>query len=342
MNKGIAFAGNILIDKIKMIDVYPAGGMLCNIKSQKTGVGGCVPNTAINLSKLSGGKIKIFAIGRTGSDASADYVLKKLTENNIDISGVIRQSDIDTSFTDVMTETKSGNRTFFHYRGANDEFAPQDIDFDKLSCDILHIGYALLLEKFDKKNLQYGTELAKALYNARQRGILTSIDVVSEQSQRFKEVVSCSLKYCDYVTLNEIERSNVSGIPLRDSGGNIIENNLKAVCKWFISQGVSRQICIHFPEGCAALSSKGEYRQQPSLCLPKGYIKGTVGAGDAFCAGILYAAYNNLSLSDSLLTAVSSAACNLSSEDSISGMKEYIIASAMHKEYPLRKEIKLI
>jgi sugar/nucleoside kinase (ribokinase family) len=342
MNKGIAFAGNIIVDKIKMIDVYPAGGMLCNIKSQKTGVGGCVPNTAINLSKLSGGKIKIFAIGKTGNDASADYVLNRLTENNIDISGVIRQGDADTSFTDVMTETESGNRTFFHYRGANDEFAPEDIDFEKLNCDIIHIGYALLLEKFDQKNPQYGTELAKTLYNARQKGILTSIDVVSEQSQRFKEVVSCSLKYCDYVTLNEIESSNVSGIPLRDGGGNIIEDNLKAVCEWFISRGVSRQICIHFPEGCAALGKKGEYRQQPSLSLPNGYIKGTVGAGDAFCAGILYSAYNNLSLSDSLLTAVISAACNLSREDSISGMKEYSQAFAALKEYPLRKEIKLI
>ena len=39
-----------------------------------------------------------------------------------------------------------------HKKGANAEFSPEDIDIDSLSCDIFHIGYVLLLDKFDEED----------------------------------------------------------------------------------------------------------------------------------------------------------------------------------------------
>jgi sugar/nucleoside kinase (ribokinase family) len=63
------------------------------------------------------------------------------------------------------------------------------------------------------------------------------------------------------------------------------------------------------------------------LELPKSYIKGSVGAGDAFCAGALYSIYNDYDDEKMLKFASNTAACNLSEADSISGMKnsEFII-----------------
>ena len=151
MNKGIAIAGTMLLDKIKMIDVFPEEGMLCNIKSQSICIGGCVCNTAVDIAMLSGGAIKVYALGRLGEDENGQYIIDVLKNNNIDTDGII-SCDTDTSYTDVMTIVDSGRRTFFHYRGANDEFCVDDIDYDHLNCDILHVGYALLLAKFDKKN----------------------------------------------------------------------------------------------------------------------------------------------------------------------------------------------
>ena len=60
----------------------------------------------------------------------------------------------------------------------------------------------------------------------------------------------------------------------------------------------------------------------PSLKLPQGYIKGTVGAGDAFCAGCLYAIYHGYDDHAMLEFASGAAACNLAAEDSVSGMKD--------------------
>ena len=50
--KGIAIAGNILTDIVKTVDCYPQIGMLANILSVSQAVGGCAPNTSIDLAKF--------------------------------------------------------------------------------------------------------------------------------------------------------------------------------------------------------------------------------------------------------------------------------------------------
>ena len=56
--------------------------------------------------------------------------------------------------------------------------------------------------------------------------------------------------------------------------------------------GVNEKVIIHCPEKGFCLDKSGEFTVVNSLKLPKGFIKGSVGAGDAFCAGSLYAIYN--------------------------------------------------
>lgn len=59
----------------------------------------------------------------------------------------------------------------------------------------------------------------------------------------------------------------------------------------------------------------------PSLQLPFGYIVGAVGAGDAFCSGMLYSFLMDLSMEEGLQIASLATACNLSSDDSIGGAR---------------------
>ena len=53
-------------------------------------------------------------------------------------------------FTLVLSDTLSKERTFFTYLGANGRFDESDVDWDKLDCNILHIGYILLLNALDQ------------------------------------------------------------------------------------------------------------------------------------------------------------------------------------------------
>ena len=88
-----------------------------------------------------------------------------------------------------------------------------------------------------------------------------------------------------------------------------------------MSCGVSERVIIHCPEAGFILNCNGDFTVVPSISLPAGYIKGTVGAGDAFCAGCLYGIYNGMSDKDILEFASGAAVCNLAEQDSVSGMK---------------------
>ena len=71
--KGITLAGNILVDYVKMIGAYPEKGMLVSIEDQSLAVGGCVPNTGIDLKKLDK-DLKVSAIGMVGNDHMANLL----------------------------------------------------------------------------------------------------------------------------------------------------------------------------------------------------------------------------------------------------------------------------
>ena len=69
------------------------------------------------------------------------------------------------------------------------------------------------------------------------------------------------------------------------------------------------------------MDKDGKFTFVPSLKLPSDFIKGSVGAGDAFCAGMLYSLYKEYDIEDALLFSAGAAACNLSEFNSTDGMK---------------------
>ena len=318
--KGIAIAGNMLLDMVKSIDSYPEIGMLSNILDISYAVGGCVPNTAIDIAKIDS-SVPISAVGKVGMDENGRYVVSMLQRNGIDVSNVSYSKDTPTSFSDVMSVRSGGERTFFHKRGANAEFSPDDISFDKLSCNIFHIGYILLLDAFDAEDKTYGTVMARFLREVQKRGIKTSIDVVSASEADFGKKIIPSLKYCNYVIINELECCAIWGLDARTPSGQVDKKNIELAMKNTIKAGVKDRVVVHCKECSFIMDSKENLTVVPSLRIPKEEIKGSVGAGDAFCAGCLYGLYNDYSDKEILEFASAAAACNLFAENSIDGMR---------------------
>ncbi len=333
---GIAIAGNILADNVKIIDFYPKETMLSNITNETVAVGGCVPNTGIDIARIDP-SVRVSAYGMVGDDANGRYVLDQMKKYGLDTSGVIVTGDAPTSYSDVMTVESNGIRTFFHNRGANRIYSPSDICVDSLSCRIFHAGYILLLDKFDEEDADYGTKMAKLLSDVQKKGIKTSIDVVSDSSEKFRQKVVPALKYCNYAIMNETEGGGVSGLDPRNPDGTINIENIRKTLEMFIEYGVKDVAVIHCPEGGFAIDAEGNFASVPSLSLPDGYIKGSVGAGDAFCAACLYCLYTNIDLVTMLEISSCAAACNLSESDSISGMKPISTILEMNKTMKRQK-----
>ena len=319
MRKGICCAGNMIVDITYPIETWPKQNELTHITEGITNsTGGCVCNTITDLARLDP-QLHLVASGFAGHDAEGDFILREMGKYpNIDLSMVKR--DGRTSFTAVMSNNQTKERTFFQHAGANAYYGEDHIDWEKLDVKLLHVGYILLLPALDAPDDTYGTKMARLLHRAQKLGIQTSIDVVSESGDRFAKLVTPALKYADYCVINELEAQQTTGICLRNEDGSLNRENLPEALAALKALGVSRWAVIHCPELGCGIDETGAYHAVESLKLPKGYIQGTVGAGDAFCAGVLYAAEKDWSMPQALKLGACTAAASLRSVSASDGV----------------------
>jgi sugar/nucleoside kinase (ribokinase family) len=207
-----------------------------------------------------------------------------------------------------MTEAGSGARTFFHCRGANALLDIGDFKNIKSGARIFHLGYLLLLDKLDAPDSRYGVRWGRLLALLQKKGFKISVDVVSEQGSRFRKIVTPVLPYVDYLILNEIEAGEVTGTRIRNSRGAVEGDALRLAAKALLRSGVRELAAIHFPEGGFLLKKNGESCFVPAFRIPPKDIRGTAGAGDAFCAGLLYGIHEGWTPGEMLSLASASAA----------------------------------
>jgi sugar/nucleoside kinase (ribokinase family) len=336
MAQKVTLAGNIIVDNVKTIAAWPEKGMLVPITSVKRSPGGAVPNSGIDLKTLDP-SVEVAAFGKVGDDDAGDFVRNFMSGHGLDVSDVKSVSGTPTTFTDVMTVASTGERTFFNMHGADSALVPEDVDPAKLGCDIFHLGYLLLLDGLDAEDAEYGTKAARLLAKVQSSGIKTSLDIVSEQSDRFAWIVRPALKYCDYVVINEVEGSLATGLSALDENGRASEANLRRICEGLFELGVGEQVVVHCPELSVSLDRTGHFAAVPSLELPSGWIKGSVGAGDAFCAGMLYAFLKGMSAEEGMRLASCSAAMNLAVPDSVSGARSLAETLSLESRFSRRK-----
>ena len=329
--KGIAVAGNMIVDLLYPINGIPKPGELTTITSDASrSVGGCLCNDIVDLAKLDP-KLPLVALGRTGDDAEGKYVMDVLKQHeNIDLQHV--KITGTTYFTLVMADEITKQRTFYHCRGGNAGFCEEDIPWDQLDVDMLHIGYILLLDTLDEEDSQYGTKMARLLHTAQQKGIKTSIDVVSEAGERFKKLVCPAMRYTDYCIINEVEAQATTGVQLRTEDGKLLKENMPAALEKMKELGVSTWAVIHCPEVGYGLDENNQLVEVPSIKLPEGWIAGTVGAGDAFCSGVLYGAWKGMDLKSAIEMGTASAVCSLSQPGATEGMRTAEEAMQVYKE----------
>ena len=303
---GIAVAGSILTDVLNTVSRYPASGELTQISAVSRAAGGCVPNVSADLKMLAG-DVDVYACGKISDDENGRFTLDFMKDRGVITEPVAVSPDGATSFTQVIS-VAGGQRTFFTFPGASADFGFDDIDLDALNVRMLHLGYFLLLEKVDN-----GDGL-KILKKAKELGIDTSIDLVTENSDRYGLILPC-LPYVDYLIVNETESARLAGT-------DPAFGNLATAARKLLALGVRQKVIIHFPKGSICASADGGIAVLGSRKLPKGFIKGTTGAGDAFCAGALLGIYRGFSDRKILELATDAATAALRENDAVSGLAD--------------------
>lgn len=298
--RGILSIGNLIVDKTHELGAYPVESMLEVINHSSSSPGGGVINVLFDLSVVDPA-IPLFAAGLIGADEDGAFLLDEFSRRKIDTSLVGRDEKASTSFTHVMISRSNATRTFFHSHGANSALGVDH--FRRISCSakIAHVAYLLLLQNLDKPSEAYGSCGAEALSILKAKGFRTSLDLVSDpDGARYERFVLPALKFTDYLVVNDVEAAKMTGLPTAVSGNEVDWEAAVAQARLLLAHGVSELVAIHFPMGSVAVTAHGEECVVPSYNVPKAEVVSTLGAGDAFCAGMLYGIHQQYSLKASM------------------------------------------
>ena len=246
------------------IDQFPEKGKLALFDELEIHTGGCANNTALALARLG---ISVGAMGKIGTDAFGDLILKTLSDNGVNVTGMRQASDDSTSFTFVAVAS-DGERTFYHYIGANGALWEGDLDWELIkSAKILHIAGALVMPNFD------GTPMANVLREAKAHGITTSLDTVYDATGKWMETLEPCLRHVDIFMPSIVEAQHLTGLSECHEIVQFLRNNYDI-----------DTIAIKMGENGSYVSTPETELSVPAY--PVNVVDGT-GAGDAYVAGFL-------------------------------------------------------
>jgi sugar/nucleoside kinase (ribokinase family) len=315
---GILAGGNFIIDHVKLIDHYPEQDMLAFIRSETSSNGGGPYNVLKDLSAMRVG-YPLEAAGLVGQDANGDWIMRDCAAAGIDTTQLHQTEAAPTSYTDAMTVTSTGRRTFFHQLGANAILGESHFDFSRTQAKIFHLGYLMLLSEMDRRLENGRTVASRVLEAASSAGLLTSVDLVSAENEHFRAITEASLPYTDYLIVNEIEAGKVVEQDLKSAHHDI--TRMQAAAARLLELGVRREVIIHFEAGAVVAEKNGAVHHQASLKLPPGFIAGATGAGDAFAAGYLHGTHEEWPIAERLRLAVCTAAACLTHPTPSQGLR---------------------
>jgi sugar/nucleoside kinase (ribokinase family) len=320
---GILCAGTILVDVGKIIDAYPALDHLATIEQISVSTGGPGLNMAVDLRML-GASFPIGVLGAVGDDEHAGYILAECARLGIDTTGVRTLPGAITSFTDGMIEKDGGRRTFFHHSGANALFDAATADLATPRARMLHAGAPGIHPAMDRPRPDGGNGWSALLQRAQAAGLHTNLELVSLEPDRIAAVTMPCLPYLDSIVINELEAGALAGIdaPVPTVDGPVDWPVLEAMALSLIERGVSALAVVHFPAGCVAAAPGGRTWRQGSVRLPREQVRSTIGAGDAFAAGVILGLHEGWPVERCLRLGVASAAACVRSPNTSDGIRD--------------------
>ncbi|MEP4433061.1 MAG: carbohydrate kinase family protein, partial [Hyphomicrobiales bacterium] len=305
---GIVCAGNWIVDIVHSIDHWPKKNDLARISDATLGIGGGAANVTTNLAELSP-DLSLFPVGCIGHDDYGRFVLEHLKRLNVGMDHLVQLPDVETAHTHVMNVVGE-SRTFFYAGGANDKFSQAHVDIASLARHqpkLFYLGYIMLLEQMDLLRADGRTSAAEILGQARENGMITCVDLVSAAHAEYSKIVAASAPYIDYLVLNETEAARATGI----ENSPDMKGSLSKAGRTLIASGVNEAVVIHIPGVAMWADANGDEFWVTAAPIAENEIISPVGAGDAFCSGILFGIHEGLGPERTMKLAHTLAAANL-------------------------------
>ena len=149
---------------------------------------------------------------------------------------------------------------------------------------VFYLGYLNLLTALDAIDQTGQTAAARVLARARAAGLLTCVDLVSVDVPLFRATVEATLPQIDWLFLNEVEAARATGLAIDGPGDRA---GLARAGNQLLAKGVQRGVVLHTALVGLALMAGNRVVEAPALPIAPEQIASPLGAGDAFCAGVI-------------------------------------------------------
>lgn len=242
------------------VESIPAGSDGQLVDTIRMSPAGTAGGTAVVLSRLGA---EVVSVGAVGTDPIADVLLALLAREGVNVSGMVRKADQQTSAS-VLPVRPNGDRPAWHCIGANGAFTLDDLAPGALEgITHLHLGGPEFLG---------GEAAGELLARARAQGAVTSLDVLAPGDPELLAWIVAALPHTDYLLPND---EQVLGF----TGASTLADGARAL----VDAGVG---CVAVTQGRrgALVVTADEVVEVPAYAVD---AIDTTGCGDAFSAGFL-------------------------------------------------------
>jgi sugar/nucleoside kinase (ribokinase family) len=258
--KAVTMGVHVLDVLVRPVEEIPEGQGGQLVEQIRITAAGSAGGTALTLAKLGA---EVASAGAIGTDEVGEMLVSLLERGAIDTSMLLRRDEVQTSAS-VLPIRPDGSRPAFHVVGANATYGPGDVDWEAFDgVTHLHLG---------GPEFMGGEAAAEILAQARERGIVTSADVLAPGEQGVLEWIAPALAHLDYFLPNDDQVRGFTGV-----------DNLEEACRSLVDRGAGCVAATCGADGVILVDADDTVRV-PAFDVE---VIDTTGCGDAFSAGFL-------------------------------------------------------
>lgn len=272
----ILVVGSLVMDMIVSTERFPNAGETVLGSGFSTAPGGKGANQAVQAARLGA---SVTMVGKTGNDAFGDQFIQALKASGVDTRYLMRSGAAATAVGNILLTQRGGvtlHNRIIVVSGANMTITPDEILF--LEHEIAQYDMLMLQLEIPIAIVELVAEIAH------RHGVPVMLN--SAPSAPLSDAL---LSHLTYISPNEYEAADLTGITIRDENGALNESNLKAAVAALHKKGV-KKVIITLGDNGAVVSdaATGAFVFKP--CVPDVTVADPTAAGDsfvgAFCAGI--------------------------------------------------------
>jgi len=238
------------------VDVSP-------VKSISLMTGGDALNPAKVLGRLGN---DVYLAAKVGDDYQGKIVIEDVKTPNVHTDAIKVAKGLKTS-TCIVAIRDDGERLFYYFGGTNDNLCKEDIDMTYMDeCSIVYFAGVFCIPALD------GQDTTDILKIAKQKGKTTVMDVNTDVTGRWMEIIESNLEYIDYFIPSFAGAEKLTG-----------KSTPQEMADEFLRRGVKT--------AGIKLGDKGVYikNSEQEFIMPAFKVKtvDTTGAGDSFMAGFI-------------------------------------------------------